>query len=187
MKKLLFLLMFLLSGSLSFAQMPNQMMQEFNAKHMAGVLKYKKEKVFKKTGIKEDSKKQAFSEGISEYNKAIDKIIFMNTPKFEEVDRKVRAQREIAMANKDRQEMIIVMQEARDELAPVKNQVIEETKKLNEKAEKILSAKQNKKWLKYQKSKKEALKPKRPSGQPGGMSKGQGRGNGGGMGNMRRY
>jgi uncharacterized membrane protein len=193
MKKLFFLIILIFQSGLSFSQMQGQRsgqgqgqasMPAFNAKNIAGILKYDEDKVFKKLGIKEDAMKQKIKKPFSVYHKKIDEILFLNNPKLEKVENKVNAQREIAMANKDRQAMMGIMDEARKELASIKKEVIEANKILNQQLEKILTEKQYKKWLKYQANKKKSLKPKSPS-ETNNMSRGQGQGrHGGGRGKM---
>lgn len=188
MKKLLILSIILLQSGFSFAQMQGQRqtqgtMPKFNAKNAAGIIKYDNEKIFKKLSIKDDAKKQNMSKVFTEYNRIIDDIIFLNTPKLTKLEREVSVQKEIAMINKDQQAMIGVQEEIRKELAPIKNQINGATKDLNQKLGKVLSEKQYKKWLKYQASKKKALKPKSPVSSNN-MSKGQGKGNRGNGGKM---
>ncbi len=193
MKKLLFLIILLLQSGLSFAQMQGQRsgqsqgqtsMPEFKAKNVAGILKYDEDKVYKKLGIKDDALKQKIKKSFSEYNKKIDEILFLNNPKLKKVENKVNVQREIAIANKDRQAIMGIMEESRKELAPIKKEVIDANKILNQELEKILSEKQYKKWLKYQTNKKKSLKPKTQMNSSN-SSRGQSKGNrGGGRGKM---
>ncbi len=198
MKKSLFLIILLFQSVLSFAQMQGQRsgqgqtsMPKFNAKNVAGILKYDEVKINKKLGIKDNDLKKNIYKPLSVYNKKVDEIIFLNTPKLEKIEREVNLQREIAMANKDRQAMMGIMDEAKKEIAPIKKKIIEANKILNEQLKKILSEKQYKKWLKYQANKKKALKPKSQSG-TNNMSRGQGQGRhsgggGGGRGDKMGY
>lgn len=190
-----FIILFIYSG-ISFAQMRGQQpgmgqgqatMPKFNAKNFAGILKYDAEKVYKKISVKDENLKKEISKLLSEYNKKIDEIIFLDTPKLEKIEREVNLQRENAMLTKDRQAMMGIMEEARKKLAPVKNKVIEANKDLNQELSKILSEKQYKKWMKYQKNKKKSLKPKTQMNpnNSGGQSKG--RMGGGGHGKKMGY
>lgn len=193
MKKLLFLFILLFQSGLSFAQMQGQRsgqgqgqtpMPEFKAKNVAGILKYDEDNVYKKLGIKDDALKQKIYKSLSKYHNKIDEILFLNNPKLEKVENKVNTQREIATANKDRQAMMEIMDEARKELAPIKKEVIEANEIVNQELEKILSEKQYKKWLKYQANKKKSLKPKTQMNSNN-TSRGQGKGNRGGGGGGR--
>lgn len=198
MKKSLFLIILLFQSVLSFAQMQGQKsgqgqtsMPKFNAKNVAGILKYDEVKIYKKLGIKDNDLKKNIYKPLSVYNKKVDEIIFLNTPKLEKIEREVNLQREIAMANKDRQAMMGIMDEAKKEIAPIKKMIIEANKILNEQLKIILSEKQYKKWLKYQANKKKALKPQNQSG-TNNMSRGQGQGRhsgggGGGRGSRMGY
>lgn len=196
MKILLLLFILLFQSSLSFAQMQGQRsgqgqgqtsMSEFKAKNVAGILKYDEDNVYKKLGIKDDAIKQKIYKSLSEYHNKIDEILFLNNPKLKKIENKVNTQREIATANKDRQAMMEIMDEARKELAPIKKEVIEANEIVNQELEKILSGKQYKKWLKYQANKKKSLKPKTQINSNN-TSKGQGKGirggGGGGRGTM---
>ena len=196
MKKLLFLIILLFQSGLSFAQMQGQRsnqgqgqtsMPEFKAKNVAGILKYDEDKVYKKLEIKDNILKGEIYKSLSEYHKKIDEILFLNNPKLEKVENKVNTQREIATANKDRQAMMEIMDEARKELASIKKEVIDANKILNQELEKILSEKQYKKWIKYQANKKKSLKPKTQMNSNN-TSRSQGKGNrsggGGGRGKM---
>ena len=184
MKKIFFLFILLLSSALTFGQMRGQQagqsqsqasMPKFKAENFAGILKYDAENIFKKISIKDNNIKKDFNKPLNVYNKKIDEIIFLNTPKLEKIEREVNLQRENAMASKDRQAMMIVMEEARIKLTPIKKEVIEANKNLNLELSKILSEKQYKKWLKYQKKKEKSLKPKTqmsPNNKSGGQRKG---------------
>ena len=196
MKKLLFLFILLFQSSLSFAQMQGQRSSQgqgqtsipvFKAKNIAGILKYDEDNIYKKLGIKDNVLKGKIYKSLSEYHKKIDEILFLNNPKLEKVENKVNVQREIATANKDRQAMMEIMDEARKELAPIKKEVIDANKILNLELEKILSEKQYKKWIKYQANQKKSLKPKTQMNSNN-TSRGQGKGNrsggGGGRGKM---
>lgn len=196
MKKLLLLFILLFQSGLSFAQMQGQRsgqaqgqtsMPEFKAKNVAGILKYDEDNVYKKLGIKDVAMKQKIYKSLSEYHNKIDEILFLNNPKLKKIENKVNTQREIATANKDRQAMMEIMDEARKELAPIKKEVIEANEIVNHELEKILSEKQYKKWLKYQANKKKSLKPKTQMNSNN-TSRGQGKGNraggGGGRGTM---
>ncbi len=199
MKKYLFLVLLLFHYSFSFAQMKGQKsgqaqaqssMPKFNAKNFAGILRYDTEKIYKKLKIKDSGLQNKINKFISVYNKKIDEILFLNTPKLEKIEREVNLQREIAMANKDREAMMLAMEQARKELAPVKEEVIIANKSLNLEMSKILTEKQYKKWLKFQKNKKESLNPKNrvnPNNNSGGQRRGGMSGGGGGHGKRMGY
>ena len=193
MKKIFLVSILMIHSVLSFAQMKGQgqgqtqmSVPKFNAEKAAGILKYDEDKVHKKLNIKDTSTKQNVSKLLADYNKGIEELMFLNAPKFKKIEQEVNTQREIAMANRDRQAMMGIMEGAREKLAPVKKKVIEANKILNQELEKILTEKQYKKWIKYQASKKRALKPKSPSGNSN-MSRGQGQGRHGGGGGKIGY
>lgn len=179
MKKLIFLLIFL-QLSICFAQRSNggrrgggndvqtsekREIPKFEAKKAAGILEYKTKKVLKKLKLKNsDSISKAIAIHIESYNTEINKIKIINKDLFEGLDVVVNQNTEAAIRNKNRE----VMQETRkmteEKLGPIRNEIKTHQEQLNSSLESILTEKQNKKWLTYQKTEREKLRPKKPQG-----------------------
>ncbi|MEO9570411.1 MAG: hypothetical protein ABJH82_02385 [Polaribacter sp.] len=130
---------------------------KFNASNMAGIFYYDIEDVIKKTKVKEENNQFLVSKELKNYNFKVKEISFLNSKKFTDLD---------AVVNSIPQggdiEVIKKLRTKIDELIkPVREDIHEMEKVLNDNLSKILSEKQFKKWLKYQKKKKESIQPKR--------------------------
>jgi len=152
-------------GNSRQAQRPMQGQRElpkFNAENAVGILKYDYEKVIKKTKVKKDTKKNKVTKIIADYNHSIAEIMFLHTDEFRAIEKFVAIKRETAKANRDREAMPFIQQEAMEKLIPIKHKVRNADRVLNDKLELILSEKQLQKWHRLQRTRKESLQPKRP-------------------------
>ena len=146
---------------------PNQMhgereLPKFNSENAVGILKYDYERVLKKTKVKKVAKKNRVAKIISDYNHTIAEISFLHTEDFKATENFVAIKRAEAKANRDRDAMHYIQQEAMEKLIHIKHKVRTAEQLLNDKLELVLSEKQQHKWLRLQRARKESLKPKRP-------------------------
>lgn len=158
-------------GNSRQAQRPMQGQRElpkFNAKNAVGILKYDYEKVLKKTKVKKDSKKNKVTKIIADYNHSIAEIMFLHTDEFRAIEKFVAIKRETAKANRDREAIPFIQQEAMEKLIHIKRKVRNADRVLNDKLELVLSEKQLQKWHRLQRTRKESLQPKRPENTRGG-------------------
>ncbi|MFC2109006.1 hypothetical protein ACFLRU_02925 [Bacteroidota bacterium] len=164
MKNILFVLIALFTVNI-FAQRPGggarqqnrnfqseqpQKIKKFKASDAAGIFYYDVEKVIKKIKIKDENKQLRIKKGLRNYNSKIREISFLNSEKFEELDLVVSASEK----NSDIRKKIGAV------IRPVREEIRINEKELNRIFEDVLSEKQQKKWLKYQK--KKSLQPKKP-------------------------
>lgn len=157
----------------------NQTQKEFkfNASEMAGIFYYDINEVIKKTKVKGENNQFLVSKELKNYNFKVKEISFLNSKIFTDLDEVANS-----ISNRGDMEARKKMRRKVDELIrPIRDEVHQMEKELNDNLEKILSEKQFKKWLKYQKKQKESFQPKRPQNN---QRQGQGQGqmqNGGGM------
>jgi hypothetical protein len=137
-------------------------MPKFNSENAIGILTYDYEKVQKKTKLKKDDKQRSVEKIISDYNQIINEIKFLHSEEFKETESFVEMKKEEAKINRDRDAMDYIHTEAIKKLSRVKSKVLQAEQQLNNKLVIVFSEKQNNKWLRYQQTRKESLKPKRP-------------------------
>ncbi|WP_298880987.1 hypothetical protein [uncultured Polaribacter sp.] len=191
MKKILFILIAFLTLNV-FAQPPggrgrrgdgqgpssnnNQKAQKFNASNVAGIFYYDIEKAIKKTKVKKEEKQLSVKKIIKNYNLKIKEISFLNSQKFSDLNLVVNS----GSKNILPEERMKMRKKVNEIIRPIRDEIHELEKELNNNLEEILTEKQFKKWLKYQKKQKENLMPKRvQNGQgqrqrQGGMNNGRG-------------
>ncbi|KGL62911.1 hypothetical protein [Polaribacter sp. Hel1_85] len=138
----------------------NQTQKEvkFNASNMAGVFYYDIKEVIKKTKVKGDNNQFLVSKELKNYNFKVKEISFLNSKKFTDLDVVVNS----ISKGGDMEARKNLRKKVDELIKPVRDDIHEIEKELNDNLEKILSEKQFKKWLKYQKKKKESFQPKRP-------------------------
>lgn len=170
-------LVFLFCFTLAFAQFPNAGMQrrggnpnqmksyKFDAKNQAGIFYYDIDKVIKKVKVKDDLNKNKVSKVLRDYNHKIKELHFLESEKLTGIDNAIQTMMKIAKENGDRESMKEVRQNSRKALRPIREKVMNYERELNDSLEKILTDKQQKRWLKYQKKEKDKLKPKTPRNQ----------------------
>lgn len=159
MKNSLFIVFFLVSA-FCFSQNEPPKMPKYVSKDVAGIFYYDINEAFDKIKLKNEAKKASASKIIRNYNDEVKKISFLNTPKLAEVDLTVNSIGEQAFRDRDLANKIRKVIE--ENVAPVRDSVLAKEKILNKDLEGILSSKQYKKWLRYQRSEKEKLLPKAP-------------------------
>ncbi len=161
-------------------------LQEFKADNAVGIIVYDADEIIKKTKVKDKNTKYLITKAVNSFNQQLVEIKFINAEKLEEVTTLVNLKRKEAMANRNMEEMKSIQSSAKELLKPIKQQVKAEEKILNNQFKELLNEKQFKKWEKYQKAKKRALKPKGMSqGNKQQKGNGQHKGQGGGMGRGR--
>lgn len=143
--------------------------------NMAGILMYDYDEVIKKVKIKDESKKIVVEKAITKYNNKINEIKTFNSDVFSKVKRFIEQKTESAKTSNinDFKEARLKIREL---LKPIVDKVDHQQKILNQSLEKILSEKQNSKWLKYEKIKIKELRPSyKANNNPPKNHKGKGR------------
>jgi hypothetical protein len=144
----------------------------FKASDVAGIIYYDIDNVFKKIKIKNNKTKISVKESLKHYNSKIKEISFLNSDKFNDLDKLVNSMRNsnskplnsnVEGAENNRSGGVNIRQKVRKILRPIREKVNQEERILNESLENVLNEKQFKKWLKYQKKEKESIQPKRPN------------------------
>ncbi|MEM9717794.1 MAG: hypothetical protein AAGA10_01005 [Bacteroidota bacterium] len=145
-----------LLASLSIGQMAGGGMAppEFHAEKAAGIFYYDADQVIKKMKITDEQDKLKVIEALFAYNGKMSELSTENAPVFRELENEFNRNVKIAMQNRDRSQMDGVREKIKGTIPPIKMQVFEVEKVLNNTMRLILSDKQNKKWLKYQGRKK---------------------------------
>ena len=157
-------------------QFNNQKAQKFNASNVAGIFYYDIDKAIKKTKVKKEEKQLSVKKIIKNYNLKIKEISFLNSQKFSDLNLVVNS----GSKNILPEERMKMRKKVNEIIRPIRDEIHELEKELNNNLEEILTEKQFKKWLKYQKKQKENLMPKRvQNGQgqrqrQGGMNNGRG-------------
>jgi len=132
--------------------------KKFKASDVAGIFYYDTEKVVKKLKVKKEEKQSLITKALRNYNFKIKEILFLNSEKFSDLDVLVNSMPK----GKDNDARLELREKVEEIIRPIRDSVHENEKELNLILKDLLSEKQFKKWLKYQKNKKESLKPKRP-------------------------
>ena len=181
MKKTVLLLLVFQSFLLN-AQEPPKMLK-YNAKNAANIFYYNIDEIPKKIKLKSEALKKITTKELRNYNSKIKNISFLNFQELRELEVLVNTIGEQSRTNPDLRrklrkniEMVIL---------PIRDSVAKFEETINSAFKTVLSKKQYKKWIKYQKNVKRELLPKRPrntSARP--PSNGMGRG---GRGRNRRF
>ena len=130
----------------------------FKVKEFIGIIIYDIEKAAKKSGVKKASKKgKEFSRILSEYNKETKDITRINSFLLRSTKEMVENFQKAAMKNGDYSEQAKVQKEMISRLKPIGEAIREEDKKLNTAIKKLLTEKQYKKWIKYNRKKNKPL------------------------------
>ena len=160
---------------------------EYKSRDMAGIFYYDIDEAIEFMKIQDLDVDRAVANALKAYNRKVKKVEFLNTKNFEELDEMISAALNASQGSKPPKRP-----EGKDHLRDVITNVHKELKKeeevLNTEMASIISDKQNKKWIKYQKKMKKSLLPERPSSRQDNNMSGSsfGRGNGmqrGGMNN----
>lgn len=173
MKKTVLLLLVFQSFLLN-AQEPPKMLK-YNAKNAANIFYYNIDEIPKKIKVKSEALKKITTKELRNYNSKIKNISFLNFQELRELEVLVNTIGEQSRTNPDLRrklrkniEMVIL---------PIRDSVAKFEETINSAFKTVLSKKQYKKWIKYQKNVKRELLPKRPrntSARP--PSNGMGRG-----------
>ncbi len=155
-KYVFLLLSFSIVGQTLLAQMPGGGMSppEFKAIEKAGIIKYDTEKVIKKLKNTEDSITKEIAKHIQTYNIEMDNLLFLHYRTLVDLETEFDRNVKIAMQNRDRSQMNGVKIKIKQIIPPIRYEVYEHGKVLNGAIKSLLTEKQNKKWLKYQKQNK---------------------------------
>ena len=158
-------------------------MLKYNAKNAANIFYYNIDEIPKKIKVKSEALKKITTKELRNYNSKIKNISFLNFQELRELEVLVNTIGEQSRTNPDLRrklrkniEMVIL---------PIRDSVAKFEETTNSAFKTVLSKKQYKKWIKYQKNVKRELLPKRPrntSARP--PSNGMGRG---GRGRNRRF
>lgn len=150
--------------------------KEFKASDVAGIFYYDIEKVIKKIKVKNEETQNKVKKALKDYNFKIKEIAFLNSDKFNDLDEIMKTEKGTQRRQFNRNENNDdddlenpvtnkkegIRSKVQKIIRPVREEIRENEEILNETLEAILSKKQNKKWLKYQKKIKEELAPKKP-------------------------
>ncbi len=154
-------ILFFISFFVGNAQNQQPKMLEYKAKNIVGIFYYNLEEVASKIKVKKDDTKNKVAKELRDYNNKVKDIEFLNSVKLTEVETVVNNLGPQARTNADIRARIRKLIETT--IPPVRDSVFAREKVLNTNMEGILSVKQYKKWIKYQKNKRESLLPKPPT------------------------
>ena len=104
--------------------------------------------------MKDEVSRQKVETALRAYNSKMDTLSAKYAPIFEELENTFDRNVQIAMQNRDRSQMSGIISQIREIIPPIKLQVGQEEKILNETMAEVLSEKQKEKWLKYQRRKR---------------------------------
>jgi hypothetical protein len=148
--------------------------KEFKASDVVGIFYYDESEIIKKLKVKDKDKQYLVKKELSNYNTNVREISFLNSEKFSDLNVVINATRNSG----DRESGSKMREKVEEIVKPVKEEVLVHEEELNRKLENILSEKQLKKWIKYQKNKKESLQPKQPQNKNAGSRSNTNRGGG---------
>lgn len=160
------------NGSGSMMRSPNRDLntnekpREFNASKVAGIFYYNIKKTLKKLKVKDNKLEATIGNYLKDYNNKVQNLALLNTEKFlvlNELMKNSRSfqNRDETNANETHTGKVNMRQQIRTVISPVRKEIKTFEYDLNTNMEVILSEKQFNKWLKYQKSIKDDLKPTR--------------------------
>jgi hypothetical protein len=136
------------------AQLGNLNPPDFNAEKAAGIFQYDIEKVTKKLKIIDDSLLVKVSKSLNDYNNKMDSLSLLHAATFQKLEAEFDKNIQIAMSNRDRNQMDSIKAKIQRIIPPIRKQVQEYEEMLNDKMVIYLTESQNKKWLGYQNGKK---------------------------------
>lgn len=128
------------------------------ASDLAGILYYDVKEVLKKIKVKDDAVKVNVINAMQEYNTKNKEISSLNSVMFKDIDallKSTRSHRNQATSKDDLRRKIGEI------IRPIRKDVRMNDNNLNRRLERTLSEKELKRWLKYQKTKKNPSKPDR--------------------------
>ena len=125
---------------------------EFNVERAIGLTIYDIERIKKKVGIKESSDNyKKIVTTFNKFNREQREVLRINTFNFSQAKTKIEAAQKTVLENRDYSVLEKAYKEVSDGFKPVADGIKEREKALGESLEKLLSAKQFKKWKKLQK------------------------------------
>lgn len=127
---------------------------DFNPEKAAGIFEYDVDEVIKKIKISNNSTQQSASKALNIYNNKMFDLSNEHASTFKRLEDEFDQNVQIAMQRRDRSQMNGVKTKIQQIIPPIRMEVTSEEKILNETMAKLLTEKQNKKWLSYQKRKK---------------------------------
>lgn len=176
MKKIIFLSIVLLKLNILSAQKPGSnftdedtrqveqvkkpTLHEFNPQNVIGILKYDEVRVIRKIKLFNEEKINKTKQLIINYNNDIDQFSLLNVDFFNGFKTYIETKRKSIINKRYSSMMEQIELEIQLKLLPFKNQIEKKEASLNSKIKALLSEKQFKKWLRYQKSLKYNLKRK---------------------------
>ena len=126
----------------------------FKVEKYIGIVIYDVKKAAKKSSIKLSSKEgKEFSKILTKYNKDIKDIKRINSFLLRNTKEMVENYQKKAMKSGDFSNQVKIQKQMNESLKPIGNAIKEEDKKLDKKMTVLLSEKQYKKWIKYNKKK----------------------------------
>lgn len=158
MKKIIALIIILQSLFVIGQDAPK--MPKFNAKNSANIFYYELDEVVEKIKIKKDEIENASKKELRIYNNRIKDISFLNFQKLQELELLVNSFSEKSYS--DRELVLKVRKKMQETISPIRDSISKNEKELNANLKNVLSKKQFKKFLKYQKNMKKSLLPKPP-------------------------
>lgn len=120
--------------------------------------------MLKKAKVKDEAIKLKVTDAVKNYNAKVKEISFLNSDKFKGIDvilKFITENRGRNASNNENNNGDNVRKKIRELISPIRREVRDNEVVLNQTLENLLSNKQNKKWLKYQKNQKDELRPKR--------------------------
>ncbi len=105
----------------------------------------------KKQKITEGSIINEVSNHIVTYNSEINNLLFLHTQTLKDLEKEFDRNVKIAVQNRDRSQMNGVKNKIKEIIPPIRYEISKHEKVLNEAFKSVLTAKQFKKWLEYQK------------------------------------
>ena len=107
--------------------------------------------MIKKLKITKESTTKEIVKQLQDYNAKMDELLVLHSKTLEDLKIEFSKNIQIAIQNRDRTQMSEVRNMLKEIIPPIRQEADEYKKVLNKSLESILSEKQNKKWLKYQK------------------------------------
>ena len=135
-------------------------MLKYDAENSANIFYYQIDEVAKKIKVKKEQVKNVTRKALIDYNNKIKDISFLNFQELRELETLINSVGDQVRGNPDlgrklRKNIEIV-------ILPIRDSIEVHEKKLNSALETILSKRQYKRWLKYQRNQKRSLLPERP-------------------------
>jgi len=133
---------------------------DFDAVKAAGIVTYDAEKVIKKLKLEDEAIGQQVREHIGDYNMEMYQLLDKHSTTLSDLDALFDRQVKIAMQQRDRSQMNGVKTKIKQVIPPIRQEVMEYERVLNDAMASTLDEKVYAKWLKYQKGKKPSMPAK---------------------------